>query len=118
MGNSLDVIDTAKKDHKFGGYKSSDKPRPGYYKTPIEVYYRGALMTEADQKTFKKLGNSYGKDSNNVYYKGKILPGADKDTFAVNGNVAYDKSGEWYLGSLVKGSLVKGSLSRGSLVKK
>lgn len=98
MGNSLNVEEEPKK-HKFGGYKSADKPRPGYYKTPANVYYRGEVMTNVNPEDFQKLGNSYGKNSKNVFYQGKIVEGADNKTFKISNNgIAQDKHGQWYQG--------------------
>ena len=67
MGNSFGVEqEKNNKKHKFGGYKNVSNPRPGYYKTPSEVYYRGNAMGEAIPSTFKKLKHSWRKLSNLV----------------------------------------------------
>lgn len=88
--------------HKFGGYKNAENPRPGYYKTPSEVYYRGEIINNATPSTFKKLGNSWAKDHQHVYFQGKIVTGADNKTFQVENKMAKDKSGQWYRGKPAK----------------
>lgn len=90
------------KEHKFGGYKNSDKPRPGYYMTPSEVYYRGQPITQAIPSSFKKLGNSWAKDTNNVYFQGQVVKGADTKTFRVENKFGKDKNNKYYRGKLVK----------------
>lgn len=90
------------KEHKFGGYKNSSKPRPGYYMTPSEVYYRGELMSQATPSSFKKLGNSWAKDNNNVYFQGNIVKGADPKSFRVENKFGKDKNNKYYRGKLVK----------------
>jgi hypothetical protein len=99
MGNTIEK-ETPKK-HKFGCYKNQNNPRPGYYKTPSEVYYRGELIQNATPSTFRKLGNSWAKDNQYVYFQGKIINNADHKTFQVINKIAKDKSGEWYRGKKV-----------------
>lgn len=53
----------------FGSYKSTDKPRPGYFITKEKVYYRGREI-DADAKTFVKLHKGHAKDKNGLWYKG------------------------------------------------
>lgn len=90
-----------KKDVKFGSYKNSDTPRPGYYSTPTDVYYRGEKMNKCDPKTFKKLGGGWGKDSTNVFFGGRVVGGADTKTFKLDGKFGKDKKGKWYRGKNV-----------------
>lgn len=93
---------TPKTTHKFGGYKSQDKPRPGYYKTPSEVFYRGKTITEATPSNFEKLGTGWAKDCTNVYFQGEIVSGADHKSFKVLNKFGHDKKGKWYRGKLVR----------------
>lgn len=92
---------SSEKNVKFGGYKNSKKPRPGYYISPTEIYYRGKPMNIENPSRFEKLGNSWAKDDNHVYFQGKIVNGADSDTFVVNNRFGSDKGGKWYNGKLV-----------------
>jgi len=100
MGNEVGT--PIQKEHKFGGYKNTDNPRSGYYKTPSDVYYRGELLKGVTPSTFKKLGNSWAKDHQHVYFKGAIVHGADHKTFQVINKIAKDKNGEWYRGKRVR----------------
>jgi hypothetical protein len=90
------------KEAKFGGYKNSSNPRPGYYKTPSDVYYRGEVISNATPSTFKKLGYSWAKDHQFVYFQGSVVDGADTKTFIVNNKEVKDKSGKWYRGKRVR----------------
>lgn len=90
------------KKHKFGGYKSSDKPRPGYYITPSEIYYRGEPILEAIPSSFTKLGNSWAKDKENVYFQGNVVYEADPKTFRVENKFGKDKNNRYYRGKVVK----------------
>ena len=102
MGNSFGVEqEKNNKKHKFGGYKNVSNPRPGYYKTPSEVYYRGEAMRGVSPSTFEKLGNSWARDHQHVYFKGEMVHGADQKTFKVINKLAKDKNGEWYRGKKV-----------------
>lgn len=104
MGNFLET-DKPKQSNqngpKFGGYKNSDKPRPGYYVTPSEVYYRGQPIVSATPSTFKKLGAGWAKDKRFVYFQGKPVDGIDVSSFGVEGKVGRDKKSKWYRGKLV-----------------
>lgn len=102
MGNVETKQVPEEEKQKFGSYKSSSNPRPGYYKTPSEVYYRGILIESAIPSTFQKLGNSWAKDSKNVYFKGHPVNNADPKTFKVNGKEAQDKSGKWHAGKKIR----------------
>lgn len=103
LGNlSNKEISEDKKNHKFGGYKNSTKPRPGYYITPSKIYYRGEVIKEAIPSSFKKLGNSWGKDKLNVYFQGKIVREADPKTFRIENKFGKDKNGKYYRGEIVR----------------
>ena len=51
MGSEQSTFKETKK-HKFGGYKNVDNPRPGYFITPSQIYYRGETIS-AIPSTFK-----------------------------------------------------------------
>ena len=89
------------KKHKFGGYKNKDNPRPGYFKTPSSVYYRGEEIN-AIPSSFTKFGKGWAKDKNNVFFKGKIVNNADSKTFRIDNNAFKDKSGKWHQGKLIR----------------
>lgn len=89
-------------EHKFGGYKNSDKPRPGYYITPSDVYYRGSPIKDALPSSFVKLKNSWAKDSNRVYFQGLPIREADPKSFTTDNKFGQDRNGKWYRGKLVK----------------
>ena len=86
---------------KFGGYKNSSKPRPGYYKTPTSVYYRGKEITNCNSKSFAKLGNGWAKDKDNVFFQGKIINGADSKTFKIINKFGKDKNNKYHRGKIV-----------------
>lgn len=99
--NSTDNSTDNSNELKFGGYKNTSNPRPGYYKTPSEVYYRGELILNAKPSTFKKLGSGWAKDDKHVYFQGKIIEGIHNPTFIVQGKIARDKKSKWYRGKKV-----------------
>lgn len=88
--------------HKFGGYRNSEKPRPGYYITPSDIYYRGETIKQAIPSSFQKLGNSWAKDAENVYFQGKVVANADSRTFRLDNKFGKDKNGTYYRGKMVR----------------
>ena len=56
---------------EFGSYKSVKNPRPGYFITKKNVYYRGLTLHDADVETFEKLSKGWAQDKKGYYYKGK-----------------------------------------------
>lgn len=85
----------------FGGYKNAETPRPGYYVTPTDVYYRGSVMENVSPADFQKLGNGWAVDKKNVYFQGKRVEGADRHTFRVENKFGKDKKFKWYKGKKV-----------------
>ena len=101
MGQSESVSNSCKnkKNYIFGSYKNKENPRPGYYITPCDIYYRGDKI-DVHIPTFKKLRFGWAKDKNYIYYKGKIVD-ADIKTFKMDENgtkYGKDKSGKWFNG--------------------
>jgi hypothetical protein len=95
------VLEEPDKNLKFGGYKNSGNPRPGYYITPSEIFYRGKSLENVTPSTFQKLGNSWAKDHNQVYFQGNIITGADSKSFRVENKFGIDKKYRWYRGKKV-----------------
>lgn len=91
------------KKYKFGSYKDSkENPRPGYFITPSEVFYRGEPIRGVTPSAFMKLGNSWAKDKNNVYFQGRVISEADPKTFRVENKFGRDKRNKFYRGKIVK----------------
>jgi hypothetical protein len=102
MGNdNSKSTEDDKPDLKFGGYKNSGNPRPGYYITPTEIFYRGNPINNVNISSFQKLGNSWAKDNNHVYFQGTIVDGVDSKSFHVENKFGIDKKNRWYRGKKV-----------------
>jgi hypothetical protein len=66
------------------------------------------LVEKADEATFEKIGDNYGKDDNYVFYRSKIVSGADPESFEIiNGGYAIDKHRIYYYGDSVEYSSSK-----------
>ena len=93
----------------FGSYKNEKNPRPGYYITPLAVYYRAKKMPTVHIPTFKKLKFGWAIDNRHVYYRGNIVRNAKADSFKMDEagkafglDTLNDVTRKWYKGVLLK----------------
>jgi hypothetical protein len=99
MGNLASTEED--KPLSFGGYKNKSNPRPGYYSTPTDVFYRGVGVTNCDPNTFVKFGGGWAKDKDSVFYQGSRVPVADAKSFKVISKFGQDKYNKYHRGKIV-----------------
>jgi hypothetical protein len=118
MGNSVSFFEeensceiaNKEKEQIFGGYKNKTNPRPGYYKTRCNVFYRADKLEKVHVPSFKKLKFGWAKDKNSVFFKGDIIKGVNLETFKMDPagkSFGYDtsKNGKyrkWFEGKILK----------------
>ncbi len=73
-----------------------------YAKDKNNIYLYGAIIKDANLKTFKPLNSLYSKDKNSVFCYGKKID-ADLKTFKIEWYVyAKDKNNIYYCGEIIK----------------
>ncbi len=77
-----------------------------YAKDKNNVYYRGAIIENADPLTFESLDPYfayYSQDKQYVYYQGKVVKGADSATFEdLNLELSRDKNNVYYHDKIIE----------------